>query len=124
MSKILLVEDERDAADLLATNLGNHGYEVRIAYNGVEALKILQEERFDLAIVDLIMPDMNGMELCGMIRHDIRFRNLPIIISTALDDEDTHKKSKDLGISDFLSKPYSVKVLISAIERILEARRG
>jgi len=120
MAKILLIEDEQEASKDIANFLQRQGYVVVCAYNATEALKSLKEDRFDLAIVDLILPDINGQDLCALIRHDKRTQKLPIIVSTGLSDQSTEELCRKLGANVFLSKPYSVEDLLKAIKQCLK----
>lgn len=121
MQKILLVEDEKDVAAAIITLLQSVGYkQVTPVYTGKEAIETLQKERFDLAIIDLILPDMNGNQLCAMIRHHNKFSKLPIIVSTAIGDDSTQRMAADLGINEFLSKPYAPEDLLAAVKRCLK----
>ena len=96
------------------------GYRVVPVTTGKDALDLLQEDIFDLAIIDLILPDMNGNELCAMIRHNKKTKRLPIIVSTGIGDAFTQKISKDIGVNEFLFKPYTAEKLCVAIESCLE----
>jgi len=120
MPRILLVEDEKQAVIIIVKLLKSRDYEVTTAYTGKEALEHLQEEKFDVAIIDLILPDMNGNDICAMIRCDKRLKNLPVIISTGIADDSTQETSRNLGVKEFLSKPYSMEDLLSAIKRCLK----
>lgn len=122
MVKILFVEDEIDIVKFMVDFLNQKGYQVIPATTGKEALGLLQEDIFDLAIVDLILPDMNGNELCAMIRHNKKTKRLPIIVSTGIGDPLTQKISKDIGVNEFLVKPYTAEKLCVAIENCLGNR--
>ena len=119
MRKILLVEDEKEASGDIANFLKRQGYEVASAYNGKEALRLLAEEEFTLAIVDLILPDMHGQELMQLIRRNKKTRNLPIIVSTGLGDKPTEELCSKLGANVFLTKPYTVEELLNAVRECL-----
>ncbi|MFH1362691.1 MAG: response regulator [Candidatus Omnitrophota bacterium] len=123
MIKILFVEDEPDIVYFMVNFLKEKGYEAIPATSGKEALKLLQEDRFNLAIIDLILPDMNGNDLCAMIRHDKKTKQLPIIISTGIGDSFTQGISKDLGVNQFLNKPYTAENLCLAIENCLGTQK-
>jgi len=120
MIKILLIEDEQEASQDIAHFLKRQGYEVVCAASGTEALKSLKEDTFDLAIIDLMLPDINGKELCALIRHDQRIKDLPIIISTGSSSKSTEELCKELGANVFLSKPYAVEDLLDAVKKCLE----
>jgi len=120
MNKILLIEDEKDAVDAIVSLLETRGYGVTPVHTGKEAIKRLQEDEFGMVIVDLVLPDMDGAGICTFIRHDRKIRKLPIIVSTALDDEFTELMVKKLGINEFLSKPYHMEALLEAVKRCLK----
>jgi len=120
MFKILLIEDERDAAADITDLLQTRGYEVTPAYTAREALQALQEDKFDLAIIDLILPDMEGNAICALIRRDDRLKELPIIISTALGDSATEETMRGMGANEFLAKPYSMEALLEAVKRCVK----
>lgn len=122
MIRILFVEDEIDIVKFMVDFLNQKGYQVIPATTGKEALVLLQEDIFDLAIVDLILPDMNGNELCAMIRHNKKTKRLPIIVSTGIGDSLTQKISEDIGVNEFLVKPYTAEKLCAAIENCLGNR--
>lgn len=121
MYTILLVEDDKDALVSIVKLLERNNYKVKTADNAVAALKFLREEKIDLAIIDLMLPDMNGLELCGIIRHDKRLQDMPIVISTGAGDQYTEQMiNKELGISGFLKKPYTVEDLLLTIKNVLD----
>lgn len=119
MIRILFVEDEIDIVNFMIDFLLEKGYKIVPATTGKEALELLRGDVFDLAIIDLILPDMNGNELCAMIRHSKKTKRLPIIVSTGIGDAFTQKISKDIGANEFLTKPYSAESLCTAIENCL-----
>ena len=119
MVRILFVEDEIDIVNFMVDFLLEKGYQAVPATTGKEALELLQDDIFDLAIVDLILPDMNGNELCAMIRHNNKTKRLPIIVSTGIGDSLTQKISKDIGVNEFLVKPYTAEKLCVAIKSCL-----
>jgi len=122
MTKILLIEDEKDAAADIASMLKTRGFQVSSACTGREALKLLQEERFHLAIIDILLPDIQGYDLCAHIRHDTRLKDLPIIVSTAVESDSIQTLNKDLGVNELLIKPYRNEDLFSAIKRCLKQK--
>jgi len=119
MVRILFVEDEIDIVKFMVDFLFARGYQIIPAATGKDAVALLQDDIFDLAIIDLILPDMNGNELCAMIRHNKKTKRLPIIVSTGIGDAFTQKISKDIGVNEFLFKPYTADKLCVAIESCL-----
>lgn len=119
MARILLVEDEEEVAESLRDIIQGQGYEVTITETAEEALKILRQERFDLAIIDLGLPRMSGSDLCAMIRHDKLLKELIIIVSTGRGDDFNRKALEEIGVDGFLSKPYTVEEFLGMIRRWL-----
>ena len=124
MVRILFVEDEIGIVNFMIDFLNERGYQVVPATTGKDALELLQDDIFDLAIIDLILPDINGNELCAIIRHSKKAKRLPRIVSTGIGDDFTQKISKDIGVNEFLTKPYSAESLYRAIENCLGDRKG
>lgn len=117
---ILIVEDEEDLAGTLAYNLEKEGYETREALTGTRALKsILKEPLPDLVLLDLMLPDMSGTEVCRRIRQDERTRHIPVIMVTAKGEEIDRVVGFEVGADDYVTKPYSVRELSLRIRAIL-----
>ena len=112
MSKILLVDDERDIVEFLQYNLEQKGYEVIVGYDGLEALKKLSENP-DLIILDIMMPHLDGYDVYKKIRENEKFKNIPIIFLTAKSGEVDEIKALELGASDYVQKPISPKKLLA-----------
>ncbi|MDR2534022.1 MAG: response regulator transcription factor [Tannerellaceae bacterium] len=121
MAKILLAEDEVNIASFIERGLKEFGHEVRIATNGAEAWEILRQETFDLLILDLIMPRMNGLELCAAYRSSFGYSS-PVIMLTALDSTDDIVKGLEAGADDYLSKPFIFRELEVRIRALLRRR--
>lgn len=115
---ILIVDDEDDIRDLLSYHLTKCGFKVITANNGKNALKCLYPLP-DLMLVDIMMPEMNGLELCKTIRTDSETKNIPIIFLSARDSEIDEIYGLDSGADDYLIKPISLKILESRIQAIL-----
>ena len=117
MFKIGLAEDDLKIAELIKTGLEEYGYEITSISNGIQALESFQTNDFDLVILDLMMPGLNGIELCRQLR--TTHKTLPILMLTALgsiDDKVTGLKS---GADDYLVKPFHFKELLARIEALL-----
>lgn len=123
MTSILVVEDSPTQAYVLKGILEERGYVVRVAGNGVEAFDLLVRQPPDLVISDILMPEMDGFELCRRIRNEPRFANLPIILLTSLDNPRDVLNSLKVGADNFISKPFNEAFLHSRIEQILENAR-
>ena len=119
--KILIVDDEASLRLFLSEELAEEGYEVHVAANGHEALTLLKRQPIDLAIIDLQMPGINGLELMAAIENMIDPPEL--IMLTAHASLETSIEAMRLGTSDFLLKPYDVDELLGAIERVMKQRR-
>jgi two-component system KDP operon response regulator KdpE len=118
-AKILLIEDEEDVVVLLRFRFEQEGYEFLSAANGVEGLRILQEEHPHLVLLDVMMPRMNGWETCKRIR---QYSDVPIIMLTALGQETDKVRGLEMGADDFVTKPFSLAELIARVRAAL--RRG
>ena len=117
--KILIIDDNEVILDSIMSFLKRHGYDILYAANGAYALKILEENSVNLIITDLMMPDMDGYEFCQMIRHNKKFKNLPIIVSTAKSDHESREFLQKLEVKNFLTKPYSSESLLNAVKGCL-----
>lgn len=116
---ILVVDDEQDLLDLIEYNLKKEGFKVLKAENGVEAIETAKELNPDLILLDIMMPKMDGLEVCQKMRSDSDLRHIPIIFLTARGDEKTEVDSLDLGADDYITKPISTTKLISRIKAVL-----
>lgn len=117
--KILIVEDSRTQAIRLQFILDAHGYQVTMAINGVEALNHLKEPLPDLVITDIVMPEMDGYELCRRIKDDPASKEVPVMLLTSLSDPSDVIKGLQCGADNFITKPYKEDFLISRIKSIL-----
>jgi two-component system phosphate regulon response regulator PhoB len=116
---ILIVEDERDLAELIAMNLEKDGFRISWAGDGRSALRKVAEERPDLVLLDLMLPELGGTEVASRIRTDPSTAGIPIIMLTAKTDEVDQLVGLGVGADDYITKPFSVKVLMARIETIL-----
>jgi DNA-binding response OmpR family regulator len=119
--KVLLVEDEKSIADGIIYNLKNEGLKVTHVDEGKIALAIFDEEHFDLLILDIMLPEVSGLEICQSIR---KSSNVPIIMLTAKDDENDKIRGLEMGADDYITKPFSVKELISRIKAVLRRTKN
>jgi two-component system copper resistance phosphate regulon response regulator CusR len=118
--RILVVEDERVAADVLAKGLREHGYAVDVAGDGAAALEQAGAIDYDLIILDILLPRMNGIEVCRRLRED--GQSVPILMLTARGGPDQRVEGLDVGADDYLAKPYHFPELLARIRALL--RRG
>ena len=113
---ILLVDDEKEIVELLSIYLCNEGYRLLKAYDGMEALACLQKEEVDLIILDVMMPKMDGWEVCRQIRKDSK---VPIIMLTAKSEEKDELQGFDCGADEYVSKPFSPKILTARVDALI-----
>jgi two-component system, OmpR family, alkaline phosphatase synthesis response regulator PhoP len=123
MIKILIVDDEKDILDFLSYNLKKNGYEVLTAANGKIALKVAQQERPDIILLDIMMPMMDGIETCRHIRSDPHLKDTLIAFLTARDEDMTQIQALDVGGDDFITKPIKPQVLLSRLHALLRRRK-
>lgn len=116
MQRILVVEDDFDIQELLQNFLQETGYEVDIAGDGVEALSIFVDGKYDLILLDIMLPKIDGYGVCELIRKQ---SDVPIIMLTALNGEDDQIKGLDLQVDDYITKPFSMPILIRKIAAVL-----
>ena len=119
--KILVVDDERLLVKGIKFNLENEGYQVVKSYDGIQAMEAVESRQFDLALLDIMMPKMDGYTVCEMIRNE---SDTPVILLTALDDEDSQMKGFDLLADDYITKPFSMPLLLRRIEAVLRRTQG
>lgn len=116
MQKILIVEDDLDIQDLLKNFLQEVGYETVIARDGMEAISLFSSAHFDLILLDIMLPKIDGFTVCELIR---RQSQVPIIMLTALNGEEEQIKGLDLQVDDYITKPFSMPILIRKIAAVL-----
>jgi two-component system phosphate regulon response regulator PhoB len=122
--RILIIEDERPLTDVLSYNLQREGYEPIVAHDGQEGLRKAQTLLPDAVLLDLMLPVRNGLEVCRELRSGDRTRTLPIIMLTAKAEETDQVVGFSLGADDYVTKPFSVKVLMERIKAVLRRRDG
>lgn len=120
---VLIVDDEEDIVDLLQYNLEREGFATLVARNGAEALEQAEVERPNLIILDIMMPVMDGIEVCRRLRQDARLRTTPILMLTALGEEEDHVRGLETGADIYLAKPISVPILLSQVRALLRGAR-
>jgi len=114
---ILLVEDEKKLADTIQAGLGEHDYDVTIAYNGLDGKKLFLDNAYDLIILDINLPFVNGYELCKLIRETDE--RVPIILLTAMNFTDNKIEGFELGADDYITKPFEFRELVARIKALL-----
>lgn len=119
MQKILIVEDEKDIVELLKYNLQKEGFKTIFAYNGNDALESIEKGNPDLIILDLMLPEIDGIEICRILKKDNETKNIPIIMLTARATEMDKILGLDLGADDYITKPFSPREVVSRIKAVL-----
>ena len=119
--RILVVDDEKTLVKGMKFNLENEGYEVECAYDGAAALNLAREGRFDLIILDVMMPEMDGIEACMKIRE---FSNVPIIMLTAKSEDADKLMGFESGADDYLTKPFNILELKARVRALLRRAAG
>jgi DNA-binding response OmpR family regulator len=121
--RVLVVDDDKHAVEILYRLLEKDGFEVLRAQSGTEALAIATKEQIDVILLDVMMPQMNGFEVCEKLRNDTRTRDVPVILLTAKDDMETRVVGMKLGVSEFLTKPINKRELFTRIRAQIHQRK-
>ena len=119
--KILVVDDEKTLVKGMKFNLENEGYQVECAYDGAAAVELARNEKFDLLILDVMMPEMDGLEACMRIRE---FSNVPIIMLTAKSEDADKLMGFECGADDYLTKPFNILELKARVRALLRRAAG
>lgn len=114
--QILIIEDEREIQKILKELLMDAGYEATAASDGLEGITLFQKRKFDLILLDIMMPKIDGYGVCEIIRQE---SSIPIIVLTALDEEEAQIKAFELKADDYITKPFSVKLVLLRVEAVL-----
>lgn len=117
--QILVVEDEEDIQELLKYNLQKEGYQVNCADTGESGLQEARKSFPDLLLLDLMLPEMNGLEVCRQLKSDNKTSHIPIIMLTAKGEESDIVVGLEMGADDYVTKPFSVQVLMSRVRAVL-----
>jgi len=120
--RILVVEDERDVAELLRYNLAKDGYDVVVAATGSDAVKQAHEVHPDVVLLDIMVPQLNGWEICRRLKQDAETRAIPVIMVTGRVEEGDKVLGFEVGADDYVTKPFSPRELLARIRAV--ARRG
>lgn len=123
--RILVVDDEPDYASIVQTNLQEEGFEVEVAYDGVEGLAKVKANPPDVIVLDVMMPEKDGYKMCAELKKDERFEEIPIIMLTAVGDHVTttrysHHDGRSMEADDYLPKPASSEQILNSVKRLLE----
>lgn len=119
---ILVVDDEEDIVELVQYNLSKAGFKVDCLTSGSEVIPAVRRTSPDLIVLDLMLPGMDGLELCALLKNDAKSKAIPIVMLTAKGSESDIVKGLDMGADDYVTKPFSPKVLLARIKAILRSR--
>jgi len=122
--RVLVVEDEPDISGLLAFHLEREGYQVLRSRNGAEALQLVRARRPDLVLLDLMLPGIDGLEVCRRLRQDPATAALPIVMLTAKGEEVDRVLGLELGADDYIVKPFSPKEVVARVRAVLRRARA
>lgn len=120
MKKILVVEDSPSISAMVQDELGEAGYEVFVANNGFEALRDLESIQPDLIITDIMMPKVDGLELCQAMKNRLETKGIPFILFSSRFDESTVTRGREIGARFFIAKPFKMDTLLSAVKKVFE----
>src|SRR5580698_1729803 len=116
--KILVVEDDRDISELISYNLEREGYEIACLYDGGQAVEFVNKRKPELIILDLMLPEVDGIEICRTLKSDPNTKHIPIVMLTAKSEEADVVVGLQMGADDYIPKPFSPKVLAARIKAI------
>ena len=119
--RVLVVEDERDVAELIRYNLTREGYEVVVAGSGGDAIKQARDVQPDLVLLDIMVPQVNGWEVCRRLKQDAETRAIPVIMVTGRVEEGDKVLGFEMGADDYVTKPFSPRELVARVRAV--ARR-
>lgn len=122
-SSLLVVDDKESNRDLLSRRLNKQGFQVEVAENGVQALEMVRSQNFDLVLLDIIMPKMNGYQVLAEMKADPKLSRIPVIMISALDEIDSVVRCIEMGAEDYLQKPFNQVILNAKISASLERKR-
>jgi two-component system, OmpR family, alkaline phosphatase synthesis response regulator PhoP len=120
---VLIVEDDRDISELIDYNLSKEGFRTTCIAEGEAAIKLAKLKSFDICLLDLMLPDTDGLEVCKALKADSKTAEMPIIMVTAKGEESDIVIGLEMGADDYLTKPFSPKVLIARIKTVLKRKK-
>jgi len=120
--RILIVDDDPHAVEILTRMLSREGYSCVSASSGPTALQTLQQQPVDVILLDVMMPEMDGLQVCERLRADETLREIPVVLLTAKDDMETRSRGMALGVSEYLTKPVNKRELFTRIASQLHSR--
>lgn len=120
--RVLIVDDDPHALEILSRLLAREGYACKTADSGQRGLDLLGREPFDVIVLDVMMPNMDGLQVCERLRANEAFRSIPVILLTAKDDMETRSRGMALGVSEYLTKPLNKHELFTRLRAQLHSR--
>lgn len=120
--RILVVEDEIELIKAIEIRLGQAGYDILVAHDGQDGLDKAHKEKPDLIILDLMLPKMDGYKVCAMLKRDMKYQKIPIIMLTARVQDTDEKLGYECGADAFITKPFQHEIVLLKIKELLEAR--
>ncbi len=121
-AKILIVEDEEDVLELVRYNLEKNGYQTESALNGRKALEKIRSTSLDLILLDLMLPEVDGLEVCRNVKKDAKTADIPVIMLTAKGTEADIVAGLEMGADDYITKPFSPRVLMARVKAVLRRK--
>ena len=118
--RILIIEDETELVKAIQIRLEQADYEILVACNGIEGLDRAHKEKPDLIILDLMLPKMDGYKICGLLKRDAKYAQIPIIMFTARAQESDKKMGEEVGADAYITKPFEHQVLLDRIKELLK----
>ena len=118
--KILFIEDEAEIVDLMRTRLEANGYQMLAAYDGKEGLKKVKEDNPDLILLDIVMPKLDGMAVCGRLKGDLKTKDIPIIVVSASGGKNLSQRCRQAGADEVVIKPFAAEEILGKISKLLE----
>jgi len=122
--KVLFVDDEADFVDMVRTRLESNGFKVITAYDGEEALEKVKLDRPDIIVLDIMMPKINGFDVCRRLKADKSYMDIPIVILTARFQPNDIKFSKDVGADAYITKPFEPQALMDKLRELVRKNKN
>ncbi len=120
--KILVVDDEKDILELIEFNLSNNGYQVMTTTSGEEALELIKKNEFDLIVLDIMLPGIDGLDICKIIKADKYISHIPVIMVTAKTEEIDRVTGFEIGADHYITKPFSPRELLAIVKSVLRRK--
>jgi len=119
---LLIVEDDEDIAELMTHNLAREGFKITVAASGEDALKKVRSETYDCVLLDIMLPGIDGMDVCRALKKNAKTQNIPVVMVTAKGEESDIVSGLELGADDYLVKPFSPRVLAARIRTVIRRK--